>query len=241
MDELNLDTFPLEHNAWDDALFEQAQKHIRQCPCNQSGDTESRCAHCSLIQSLFPRRHFNIDPPKERKPALEIVSSRTNPGSPQASEHTPPRQAVGGQESKGLPVEWEEEWEEEWDGEWDEECDEEWEDGRLEFGDSRPKDVDGILGMERYITLEELEIACDETLGMTDTSQTEPEPNSCLIFSSPALRLVWGESLVSNHQQDLQGRNTCLQSASRIIFKQARRRGTAHAVGVWAARDNPSI
>jgi hypothetical protein len=185
------------------------------------------------MQSPFPRRQFNIVPPKPRSSALETVSSRTNPGSPQGSEHehTPPRRAVDGQESKGLPSEWDE-WDEEWDEE-DEGWDDEWEDSTLELSDSNPEEFDGIFDMERHITLEEPEMVCDETLDMVATSDTEPEQNSWSIFSLPALRLVWGKCLVSHHQKGLQGRNTPLHRASRTIFKQAYRRGTAHAVGVW--------
>jgi hypothetical protein len=194
MDELNLDTFLPEHDAWADAVFAQAQNHIRRCFCNRSGAIELPCARCTLIQSLFPRRQFDMHPPKERKSAPETASSRAraNPASPQGLEHTPPRQAVDEKESEGLPVEWDEEWDEEWE----EECDEEWEDGRLDLGDSNPEECDRILDMKRHITLKELEMACNESLGMVATSDTEPKQNSCPTFSSDALRLVWGDRLV---------------------------------------------
>jgi hypothetical protein len=137
---------------------------------------------------------MQLDPPKERNSALEIVSSQANPASPQWSEHrtdmvaTSPWKGVDEQESEGLPIEW----------------DEDWEHGNYDFGDSSLKEFDGIFDIKRHITLEQREMTDDNTLDMVATSDTEPEQHKRPALRSPALRLVW-EGSVSNHQQGSQG------------------------------------
>jgi hypothetical protein len=225
MDELYWDIFRFEHETWDDALFSEAQELVRRCPCNRSDAFNPCCVRCKLL-SLFARRQISNDLPRERKSSLEIVSSPANRTSPRWSEHrtdvviTSTTEAVDEEESKDLPFEW----------------DEEREHGIYGVGYSRAEKFDHILDMEPYITSVGREMADDETLDIAATSNTEPEQT----FSSPALRLVWG-TFVPHRQGGLQGPNTPLWGAARIIFEQSYRKGTAHAVGVWANSDNPSI
>lgn len=222
MDELYWDIFCLENETWDDALFDQAQEFLRQCPCNRYDGSRPRCVRCRLVQSLLGRRQSGNDPPKHAKSALEIVSSRASRSPPHSSEHqTDVTEAVEEQESEGLSLEW----------------DEEWEPGRFDFGESNPEELDDILDIEGHITLQERDMTCVETL---DTVDAEPEQNSCPTFSSPALQLVW-KGCVPHHKGGLQGPNTAVWGATRIVFEQSYRSGTAHAVGIWANCQNPCI
>ena len=133
---------------------------------------------------------------------------------------TSPREVVD-EEREGLPFEW----------------DEEPEHGIYDFGYSRAEESGDTLDIEPYtITSVEPEMAGDEPLGMAATGNPEP----VYTFISPALRLVWG-NFVPHRQGWSHGLNTPLWGAARIIFMQSHRKGTAHAVGVWANSDNPSI
>jgi hypothetical protein len=225
MDELYWDIFRAAHETWDDKLFSEAQELFPQCPCRRSDASNPRCVRCKLL-SVFARRQPSNDLPRERKSTLEIVSSPANHTSPEWSEHrtdvatTSPRQALD-EEHEGLPFEW----------------DEEREHGIYDFDYSRAEEFDDTLDIEPYtITSVEPEMAGDETLDMAATGNTE----LVHAFISPALRLVLG-NFVPHRQGWLHGPNTSLWGAARIIFEQSHRKGTAHAVGVWANSDNPSI
>jgi len=122
------------------------------------------------------------------------------------------------------------------DERWDENDSESDDERRLEEVPDRPRWRDASAEQSDYsFNTADTSDAETEQLG-AESDIGSPE------FNLPALQLVW-ETFMSHRQQiPHRPRNTTnLRRAAQITFGQSYGKGTAHAVGLFANRDDPSI
>ncbi|KAK1758623.1 hypothetical protein QBC47DRAFT_375281 [Echria macrotheca] len=201
MDQLYWDTFGYEDDVYDDVLFYQALKLIRQCPCRRFQDSASvsHCVRCKALRALFARR-------------LEIDSFQAYARSDHLSESLVVEPALS--EELGDSV---------LDERWDENDSESDDESRLEEVPDRPGWQDASAEQSDYSFN-----TADTSNAETEQLGAEPDIGSPE-FNLPALQLVWERN------------TTNLRRAAQITLGQSYGRGTAHAVGLFANCDDPSI
>jgi hypothetical protein len=249
MDQLYWDTFGHhEHDVHDDdddddddmLFFYQAlQQLIRQCPCpcrrfQQDSGSVSHCCcvRCKvLLHALFARRQ------------LEIVSSHQASARSSDQRLTVEAAALSEEELIGDGV---------LDNlRWDENDSDESDDDKR----TRPEELEVPDRLPRWRDASDAEQSdyysfnntTDDTSDYAETEQLGAAESDIIgnlpEFNLPALQLVW-ETFKSHHHQQIPRRprnTTNLRRAAQITFGQSYGKGTAHAVGLFANCDDPSI
>ncbi|KAK1834990.1 hypothetical protein QBC39DRAFT_431288 [Podospora conica] len=234
MDQLHHDTFGIGHDEHDDVLLSQAKKLIQQCRCRRFQDSgvASPCLKCDALHAFSACR-------------LELIASQ------KSREECPAVEAALSDEK--VPNRWWDEDDSESDGNNSElkeitDCSR-WPDentGQSEdfFNTANTSDIDTELkempdwSQWRHESAE----PSDDESNTIDTSDADADAETeqgagydviSLLsgprFNSPALQRVWRRNA------------TDLRQAGLLNFGQPYGRGTAHAVGLFANTDKPSI